>query len=94
MRRPMRINKPRRVIHDIEELPVLCDCAEAGLLLRRNPEVIARMAKEGILPGAKQGQSWFFRRDDLVAYMDKLFGQKEAAPRAATSESGKPSRNG
>ena len=73
MYRPMRQNKPRRVIHDVAELPVLCDCAEAGLLLRRNPEVIAKMAKEGVLKGAKQGQSWFFRRDDLVEYMDKLF---------------------
>ena len=69
----MRQNKPRRVIHDVAELPVLCDCAEAGLLLRRNPEMIAKMAKEGVLKGAKQGQSWFFRRDDLVEYMDKLF---------------------
>lgn len=34
MYRPMRQNKPRRVIHDVAELPVLCDCAEAGLLLR------------------------------------------------------------
>lgn len=73
MYRATRPNKPRRVIHDITELPVLCDCAEAGLLLRRNPEVIAKMAKDGILPGAKQGQSWFFRRDDLLAYLDKLF---------------------
>ena len=72
MYRPMRQNKPRRVIHDVAELPVLCDCAEAGLLLRRNPEVIAKMAKEGVLKGAKQGQSWFFRRDDLVENMDKL----------------------
>lgn len=72
--RPNRINKPRRVIHSIEELPVLCDCAEAGLLLRRNPEVIAQMARNGVLRGAKQGQSWFFRRDDLVSYMERLFG--------------------
>ena len=41
--------------------------------MRRNPEVIARMAKEGVLKGAKQGQSWFFRRDDLVKYLDALF---------------------
>lgn len=74
MHTPRRPNKPRRVIHSVDELPVICDCAEAGLLLRRNPEVIARMAKEGVLRGAKQGQSWFFRREDLVAYMDKLFG--------------------
>ena len=37
MYRPMRPNKPRRVIHSIDELPVICDCAEAGLLLRQNP---------------------------------------------------------
>ena len=72
--RPNRQNKPRRIIHSIDELPVICDCADAGLLLRRNPEVIAKMAKDGVLKGAKQGQAWHFRRDDLVAYMDKLFG--------------------
>ncbi len=78
MYRAARPNKPRRVIHSVEELPVICNCAEAGLLLRRNPEVIAKMAKDGVLKGAKQGQSWFFRRDDLVAYMDTLFGLEGA----------------
>ena len=75
--RPNRQNKPRRIIHSIDELPVICDCADAGLLLRRNPEVIAKMAKDGVLKGAKRGQAWYFRRDDLVAYMDKLFGGQE-----------------
>lgn len=76
--RPRRPNKPMRVIRSIEELPVLCDCAEAGLLLRVYPETVAKMAKDGILPGVKIGQSWRFRRDDLVAYLDKLFsGGKE-----------------
>lgn len=65
-----RTNKPRRVIHDVGELPYLCDCADAGLLLRKNPEVIAR---DGILPG----QAWYFRRDDLISYMDKLFGEAQ-----------------
>ena len=68
-----RPNKPRRVIHSVDELPVLCNCAEAGLLLRVNPEVVARMAKSGVLPGAKQGQAWFFRRDDLEKYINALF---------------------
>ena len=71
--RPRTVNRPRRVIHSVDDLPVICNCAEAGLLLRRNPEVISKMAKDGILKGAKQGQTWFFRRDDLVAYMDTLF---------------------
>ncbi len=78
--RPTRrtINKPRRVLHSIEELPVLCDCAEAGLLLRRNPEVVAKMARDGVLKGRKQGQSWYFRRDDLVEYLNKLFEEVTA----------------
>lgn len=70
MRRP---NKPRRIITSVDELPVVCDCAEAGLLIRQNPETVARMARAGVLPGAKQGQTWYFRRDDLVAYLDSLF---------------------
>lgn len=75
---PRRINQPRRVIHDPMELPYICDCADAGLLLRRNPEVIARMARDGILPGVKQGQAWYFRRDDLIDYMNRMFGGEEA----------------
>lgn len=74
-----RPNKPRRVIHSVDDLPVLCDCAEAGLLLRRNPEVVAKMARDGVLKGAKQGQSWYFRRDDLVEYMNKLFDNEVTA---------------
>ena len=79
MYRPMRPNKPRRVIRSVDELPVICDCAEAGLLLRLNPETVARMARDGVLRGAKQGQSWYFRRDDLVAYTERLFGLGEVA---------------
>ena len=72
--RPGRRTDPARpVITRVEDLPVLCTCVEAGLLLRRNPEIIAKMAKAGILKGAKQGQEWFFRREDLVAYIDSLF---------------------
>ncbi len=72
---PRRPNKPRRVIHSIEELPVICDAAEAGLLLRCTPEKICRMARDGILKGTKSGERncWLFRRDDLVAYLDRMF---------------------
>ena len=73
--RTRRPNKPLRVIHSIEELPVVCDCAAAGLLLRVYPETVVKMARDKILPGVKVGQSWRFRRDDLVDYLDKLFGK-------------------
>ena len=43
------------------------------MLLRRNPEAIAKLARDGVLNGVKQGQSWYFRRDDLVKYMNRLF---------------------
>lgn len=76
--RPKRPNKPLRVIHSIEELPVICDCAEARLLLRVYPETISKMARDGVLPGVKVGQSWRFRRDDLVNYLDTLFGSKQS----------------
>lgn len=75
--RPRRINKPMRVITSIDQLPVICDCAEAGLLLRVYPERVAQMARDGVLPGVKVGQAWRFRRSDLVAYLDKLFAGKE-----------------
>ena len=71
--KPKRVNKPLRVIHDVAELPVICDCAEAGLLLRLYPERVAKLARDGAIPGVKVGQSWRFRRDDLVAYLDRLF---------------------
>jgi hypothetical protein len=68
-----RSNKPRRIITSPEELPYICNAAEAGLLIRQNPETVQRMARDGVLPGRKQGQAWFFRRDDLLQYIDKLF---------------------
>lgn len=74
MRRPLKApSKPLRVIHSVDELPVICDAAEAGLLLRITPERVCRMAKDGILKGAKQGQRWIFRRDDLVSYLNRIF---------------------
>ena len=67
-----RPKKPLRVIHDINELPVICNAAEAGLLIRQYPEAVCRMARNGVLPGFKQGQAWFFKRDDLQRYLDTL----------------------
>lgn len=72
--RPRRPNKLRRVIHSIDELPAICDCADVGLYLRLNPEVVARMARDGVLRGAKQGQSWRFRKSDVADYEQRLFG--------------------
>ena len=40
MHTPRRPNKPRRVIYSIDELPAYCDCADVGLYLRVNPDVL------------------------------------------------------
>ena len=66
-------NRPLRVIRSIDELPVICTAAEAGLLLRLYPERVNAMAKDGILPGVKQGQRWYFKRDDIEAYINSIF---------------------
>ena len=73
MKRPRTINKPRRVIHSTDELPYICDAAEVGLLIRANPEHVNKLARDGILPGTKIGQSWRFRKDDVLSYLDNLF---------------------
>lgn len=74
MHTPRRPNKPRRVIYSIYELPAYCDCCDVGLYLRVNPEAVARMAREGVLRGAKIGQSWRFRKEDILDYERRLFG--------------------
>lgn len=71
--KPFRITIKKAALHSTADLPVLCTCVEAGLLLRCSPEAVARMARDGRLPGAKQGNSWIFRREDLLAYVDGLF---------------------
>ena len=69
-----RVNRPRQVIHSLDDLPLVCNAAEAGLLLRITPEGIAKLARSGDLHGWKQGQEWRFRRDDLEKYLDKVSG--------------------
>ena len=78
-RTPRSHNKPLRVIHDVNELPFICDNAEAGLLLRVTPEKINRMALSGELPGVKYGGSWKFKREDLLAYFYGLFPSEVAS---------------
>lgn len=71
---PRRPNKPRKIIYSIDELPAFCDCADVGLYLRVNPEVVAKMAREGVIRGAKIGQAWRFRKADILEYEKRLFG--------------------
>ena len=44
--RPRTQNRPWWVIHDVQELPYLCDAAEAGLLLRQKPGNCLPFGKE------------------------------------------------
>ena len=71
--KPFGLISKKQVLHNIEDLPVICTCADAGLLLRCSPEAVARMARDGKIPGVKRGNVWIFRREDLLAYVDVLF---------------------
>lgn len=68
-----RPNKPRRIIYSADELPAICNAAEAGLFLRINPENVYKLARDGALKGAKLGQEWRFRKEDLLEFTSRLF---------------------
>ena len=55
-----RPKKPLIVIHDINELPVICNTAESGLAVPGVPGSNRTHEKNGVLPGFKQGQSVVF----------------------------------
>ena len=42
---------------------------EAAEILRKNPEVIRRMARTGRLTGSKNGKSWLFMEEDFVKFI-------------------------
>lgn len=63
----------------IDELPYICTAAEAGRFLRCTPEQIQRKASSGEIPGYKEGQEWRFRRDDLVAYLERKIAGREVS---------------
>ncbi len=44
--------------------------SEVATILRRNPEVIRRMAREGRLTGSKNGRPWTFTDDDIDAFIE------------------------
>ena len=70
---PKRPCKPRRAVCTLDEVPIVMTCSDVAVLLQVNPENVAALAKSGAIPAVKIGRSWRFRRDDLVAYLDKLF---------------------
>ena len=68
-----RPKKPLIVIHDINELPVICNTAESGLAAPGVPGSNRTHEKNGVLPGFKQGQSVVFPPwRSQKAYIDKL----------------------
>ena len=70
--RPWRREPERKTIHSIEELPVICTTVEVGQLLRCTPEYVSRLASFQIISGFKVGNRWRFRREDVMAYVERL----------------------
>lgn len=48
----------------------LLNVAETSALLGKHPEVVRRLAKQGRLPGAKIGRSWYFSEAALIRYVE------------------------
>jgi excisionase family DNA binding protein len=45
---------------------------EAAAYLRLHPRTVEKKARKGVLPAAKTGRKWLFRRADLDAWADRL----------------------
>jgi len=45
---------------------------EAAAYLRLHPRTVEKKARKGLLPAAKTGRKWLFRRTDLDAWADRL----------------------
>ncbi|MEH2939899.1 helix-turn-helix domain-containing protein [Lawsonibacter sp. JLR.KK007] len=71
---PKRPNKPRRTVASLDELPAICDVCDVAIYLKINPENVAKLARNGVINGAKIGQSWRFRKSDIIDYETRLFG--------------------
>ena len=69
----------------------IIDAEECAILLRCTVDQVEEGARDGRLPGFKEGRGWLFVRSDLLAYLAER-ARKEAAERQAkrnASASGK-----
>ncbi|RMG32386.1 MAG: DNA-binding protein [Gammaproteobacteria bacterium] len=53
--------------------------ADVARFLQCTPATVARLAAEGILPAAKIGRRWVFRRQDIERYLDERIAEQRAA---------------
>lgn len=70
---------PVRAMMTAEELPFICTSAEVGQFLRCSPEQVQRKALRGEIAGYKEGQTWRFRREDVLGYLERKLSGKEAS---------------
>lgn len=78
----LRMQRPKAAVAQVmavDELPYICVTDEVGRFLRLTPEKVQRKAASGEIPAYKEGQEWRFRRDDVVAYLERRITKKEAS---------------
>lgn len=51
---------------------LLYDADGAAVLLSTTPKRVSELRRAGELPAVKDGKKFKFRRDDLLAYVDRL----------------------
>ena len=53
--------------------------SEAAAYLRLHPRTLERKARQGLVPAAKTGRKWLFRKADLDKWADHLAAQQAEA---------------
>lgn len=62
------MSQRQKPITSWDEVPVIFDPPFAGRLLGLDEATIRKYAGRGKLPAFKVGESWRFRREDIIAY--------------------------
>jgi excisionase family DNA binding protein len=62
------------------------DLNEAARFLKMHPQTVRRLAKAGVLPGAKPGKLWCFLEADLADYLRSLYGSSRQVSQGSTKE--------
>jgi len=62
------------------------DLKQAADFLKMHPQTVRRLAKAGLLPGAKPGKHWCFLEDDLAGYLRSLYGSSRQVSQGSFKE--------
>lgn len=56
----------------------LLNSNDVAHMLDDTPDDVIVLARKGFLRGAKKGKRWYFKKRDVLSYMEKLKKEEEA----------------